>query len=255
MGEALLRGVIRAGLLPAAAVVVVEPVKERREKLAKELSIAAVEDIRRTPAARRYVLAVKPQQMESAAASLREVMGESALVISIAAGISTAYLAKALGSGARIIRAMPNTPMLVGAGCTCLCAGPGATRDDLEFAQKLFAAGGLVRVVDEPAMDAVTAISGSGPAYFFYLIEAMIEAGVAEGLSPDTAAVLAHQTCAGAAALLAQSDQPASALRAKVTSPGGTTQAAIETLDRANIREALIRAVRAAAARSRQLGK
>lgn len=255
MGEAMLRGLLRAELLPAAAIIVAEPVREKRLRLAGEMGVAAVEDIGQAGPAKRFVLAVKPQQMDSLMPAVRQVLGESSLVISIAAGISTAYLAGALGPAARLIRAMPNTPMLVGRGCTGLALGPGATEVDLAFAQRLFAAGGLVRVVDEAAMDAVTAVSGTGPAYFFYLIEAMVAAGVDEGLSADTATALACQACAGAAALLAETGEPPAVLRARVTSPGGTTQAAVEVLETAGVREALIRAVRAAAARSRQLGK
>jgi pyrroline-5-carboxylate reductase len=255
MGEALLRGVMRAALLPPETLVLVEPLKERREKLARELGIVAAENVARAPGAPRYVLAVKPQQMDTVATEVRAAMGDSALVISIVAGLSTAYLARVLGPAARVVRAMPNTPMLAGAGCTGLCTGAGATQEDLDFAQRLFGAAGLVRIVEESSMDALTAVSGCGPAYFFYLIEAMIEAGVAEGLSPQTAADLARQACAGAAALLEQSQLPPAVLRANVTSPGGVTQAAIEVLQSAGVKETLVRAVRTAAARSRQLGR
>ena len=255
MGEALLRGVLGADLVAADRIVAVEPRQQRRDEIAAALSIATVADIPDAPPAARYVLAVKPQQMAAALPGVKAALPDGgALVISIAAGISTGYLAAGLGAGARLIRAMPNTPMLVGRGCTGFCRGPGATDEDVAFAQALFAAGGEAFVVDEPSIDAVTAVSGSGPAYFFYLVEAMAAAGVAEGLDADTALSLARQTCAGAAELLIESGEDPSVLRTKVTSPGGTTQAAIECMDAAGVKTALNTAVRAAAARSRQLG-
>jgi pyrroline-5-carboxylate reductase len=150
---------------------------------------------------------------------------------------------------------MPNTPKLVGAGVSAICAGPRATDADLQWTRQLFAASGQVVRVDEPMIDAVTAVSGSGPAYFFYLIEAMIQAGVAEGLPQDIATQLAVATCAGSAKLLAQTGVASHELRAKVTSPKGTTQAAIEAMDAAGVKSALVKAIRAAATRSRELGK
>lgn len=255
MGEVLLRGVLRAGILPAAAVTLVEPVEARRKKLAGELGVAAVDHVGRAGGAQRYVLAVKPQDIDIVLPAIRASMGEGALVISIAAAISTEYLHRALGPSARIVRAMPNTPMLVGAGCTGLTAGPGATESDLNFAQRLFSAGGAVHLIDESLMDALTAISGCGPAYFFYIVEALVAAGVAEGLTAQMATDLASEACAGAAALMAASGESPATLRAKVTSPGGVTQAAIEALDHAGVRDAFARAILAAVARNRQLGK
>jgi len=256
MGEAMLRGVLGANMLSADRVAVVEPIAERRELLGDQLGILAVGDLSQAAGARRYTLAVKPHQMSAMLPKLAEALpAEGATVVSIAAGISTGYLAERLGGRARIIRAMPNTPMLVGCGCTGICPGPGATEEDMAFAKGLFGASGEVLVVDEKLMDAVTAVSGSGPAYFFYLIEAMVSAGVAEGLDEATAVALARQTCAGAAALLANSAEGPAVLRRKVTSPGGTTQAAIETMDAGGVKDVLIRAVRAAAAKSRELGR
>ncbi len=150
---------------------------------------------------------------------------------------------------------MPNTPMLVGCGASAIAAGPRATEDDLRWTERLFAAGGMTCRVDEGLMDAVTAVSGSGPAYFFYLVEAMIAAGAAEGLPADVAASLAAATCAGAGKMLTETGERPEVLRAKVTSPGGTTQRAIETLQRAGVKDALIAAIRAAAAKSRELGR
>ena len=254
MGEAILRGLLRANLLSPDSVLAVEPVGQRRQRLSQQLNLSTVADIAEAPPADQYLLAVKPQQVDVVLKPLSAALPPTgALVISVAAGISTGYLSAALGQKARIVRTMPNTPMLVGQGCTAICRGPGATDDDLAFAQRLFAAAGEVFMVAESAIDAVTAVSGSGPAYFFYLVEAMVAAGVAEGLDEDMALALARQTCAGAAALLTQSGEKPADLRAKVTSPGGTTQAAIAIMDAAGVRESLVRAVRAAAAHSRQL--
>ena len=182
------------------------------------------------------------------------VVVPDAVVVSIAAGITTSYIDERLGGRGRIVRAMPNTPMLVGEGMSALAAGPRATADEIRWTQKLFAASGETCVVAEEQMDAVTAVSGSGPAYFFYLIEAMIAAGAAEGLDAETAAKLARQTCVGAAKLLVESDEPPEGLRARVTSPGGTTQRAVGTLDDAGVKDSLIKAIRAAAQRCRELG-
>ncbi len=256
MGEAVLRGVLAARLLAPAEVAVVEPVEARRATLSEQLGVRCVAAIHQAPPAEAYLLAVKPQQMAVVLPGLAGALGaEGALVVSIAAGVSTRRLAEGLGPKARVIRTMPNTPMLAGVGCTGLAAGPGATEADLVFAESLFAASGQVHRLAEGDLDALTAVSGSGPAYFLYLIEAMVAAGVAEGLEPAVALALARQTCAGAAALLANTAEAPEVLRRKVTSPGGTTQAAIETLDAAGVQESVVRAVRAAAARSRELGR
>ncbi len=256
MGEAMLRGMLGANLVAAADVTIVEPIAKRREQLADQLKTNVVADLTDAAPAQRYILSVKPQQMEAVLPALAAAIPDAgAMVVSVAAGISTAFIAAALGAKARIVRAMPNTPMLVGAGCTGVCRGPGATDEDMAFAGELFAAGGEVLTVDESAIDAVTAVSGSGPAYFFYLIEAMVAAGVAEGLTEDTAAALASQTCLGAAKLLAATGEAPAVLRAKVTSPGGATEAAIQSMDDSGVMAALTASVRAAAARSRELGK
>jgi pyrroline-5-carboxylate reductase len=183
------------------------------------------------------------------------VVGRDATIISIAAGIRTSAIDAALGGKGRIIRVMPNTPLMVGAGVSALAAGPRAGASEMAFCQSLFAASGRTVVVREEQMDAVTAVSGSGPAYFFYLIEAMVAAVVREGLDDATALSLAVGTCQGAGALLAATAQRPEALRAQVTSPNGTTQRAIETMDAAGVKDALIRAIRAAAQRSRELGR
>ena len=182
------------------------------------------------------------------------VSGE-ATVISIAAGITTSFLDTALSGKGQIVRVMPNTPLMVGQGMSAITAGPRATENDLQWVRELFSASGKTVIVEEKMMDAVTAVSGSGPAYFFYLVEAMVEAGIAEGLPAEIAKQLAAQTCLGAGKLMVQSSEDPSQLRKRVTSPGGTTQRAIEVLDTANVKQNLIQAIHAAAKKSRELGQ
>ena len=253
MAEAILRGALASGFLRKEDVVVADVSPQRREAMAKT-GATCVEDNLVPARCRTILLAVKPQVMTAVLDQIAPALASDALVISIAAGVSTGAIDRRLAGRGRIVRVMPNTPMLVGAGMSALCAGPPATSDDLVWARGLFAASGQTVIVEESMMDAVTAVSGSGPAYFFYLIEAMIEAGVMEGLPSDVAATLAIATCDGAAKLLAQTGDKPAALRAKVTSPNGTTQRAIETMEIAGVKDALITAVRAAAARSRELG-
>ncbi len=255
MAEALLRGVIASGFLPRETIVVSDPARQRREFFARELKVECLSDNAVPAGCRRVLLAVKPQVMTDVLKEIAPVVTQEALVISIAAGVKTALLDKALGGKGHLVRVMPNTAMLVSAGIAAVAAGPRATGDDLDWTGKLLEASGKTCVVPEEAMDAVTAVSGSGPAYFFYLIEAMIAAGIAEGLDPEIAALLAQQTCAGAARLLIETRQSPEALRARVTSPGGTTQRAIEVLQAAGVKEKLIEAIRAATERSRELGR
>jgi pyrroline-5-carboxylate reductase len=255
MAQAIIRGLLAGGFLPASAVVASDPVDDRRGALGKATGVACVPDNRVPAACPRVLLAVKPQVMATILAEIAAAVRADALVISIAAGVTTQALDRGLAGKSRIVRVMPNTPMLVGAGVSAICPGPRATDADLQWARQLFAASGQVVTVDEPMIDAVTAVSGSGPAYFFYLIEAMIQAGVAEDLPTDVATQLAIATCAGSAKLLTETGLPPPELRAKVTSPKGTTQAAIEAMDAAGVKNALVQAIRAAAARSRELGK
>ncbi len=254
MAEAIVRGAIEAGALRARDVVVSDPSPERRELFAL-LGARSVDDNRDPAGLATVLLAVKPQKMADALAGLVDALADDARVISIAAGTPTSKLDGLLGGRGRIVRVMPNTPMLVGAGVSALCAGPRATDADLDAAEQLLGASGRCVRVSESQMDAVTAVSGSGPAYFFYLAEAMIAAGVAEGLEPETAAELAAATCHGAGRMLLETGEDAATLREKVTSPGGTTQRALETLDRQGAKDLLIAAVRAAAQRSRELAQ
>lgn len=254
MAEAILAAAIRSDALAAGDILVADASVQRREQLSESLGLACTADNAAAAACEKLLLAVKPQQLCDAIAPAAEAITPDCLVVSIMAGVDTARLDELTGGRARIVRAMPNTPLLVGAGAAGLCAGPRATREDVDWARSLLiCGGGLAVVVDEDHMDALTAVSGSGPAYAFYLIEAMVAAGQAEGLTESAALALATQTLAGAARLLAAGDVPPAELRRRVTSPGGTTQAAIETLDAHHVRDHLTQAVRAAAARSRQL--
>jgi len=255
MAEALLRGVIRSNVMSHNSIVASDPLFDRRQHMTMQLGVTSVADNLTPAACSRVLLAVKPQVMPDLLGEISPAVRDDTMIISIAAGITTSFIDARLGGCGRIVRVMPNTAMLVGAGLAAVAAGPRSTGEDVTWTEKLFAACGNTCQVPEELMDAVTAVSGSGPAYFFYLIEAMIAAGVAEGLDPETAASLARHTCLGAARLLIETGEPPEGLRARVTSPGGTTQRAIETLEAAGVKDAFVRAVRAAAGRSRELGR
>jgi len=255
MAGAMLRGALAGGFAQAGTIIVSEPLAQRRQAMSRELEVMCVADNMQAADCPRVLLAVKPQVMSAVLEEIRPRIRPRTLVVSIAAGISTRAIDQALSGAGRIVRVMPNTPMLVGEGMSAIAAGPRAVEADVKWVEGFCAASGRTCIVDEAVMDAVTAVSGSGPAYFFYLVEAMVAAGVAEGLSEQTALALAAQTCLGAGKLLIQSDKKPEVLRAGVTSPGGTTQRAVETLDAAGVKDTLVKAIRAAAQRSRELGK
>ena len=198
------------------------------------------------------VLAVKPADVPAAAGAVARAGVER--VLSVAAGVTIATLQEALGPGVPVVRAMPNTPALVGAGAAAIAGGESAGEDDLAWAKDVLGAVGTVVRVSEPLLDAVTGLSGSGPAYVFLVAEALIEAGVLVGLPRPTAETLAIQTLLGSARLLAEGTDGPAALRAAVTSPGGTTAAGLRELERHGVRSALLEAVVAATERSRALG-
>mgnify|MGYP003137700343 CR=1 FL=1 len=208
------------------------------------------------PTRRVVVLAVKPQIMDGVLGMAKPVIGADTLVVSIAAGISSDKIVARLGTD-RVVRTMPNTPAQIGKGISGAFAGDAVTAADRDLTEALLAAaGGVVWVEDETLIDAVTAVSGSGPAYVFHLVEAMAAAGEAEGLSPDQAMVLARQTVVGAAALMEADDSEAAQLRKNVTSPNGTTQAALDVLMAPDGLGALMkRAISAARKRSEELGQ
>ncbi len=255
MGEALIGGLIAAAWAPAGQLRVVEPVDERRDQLAKRydgLALSATTDDAAGDSGD-VLVAVKPQHCEEVCRALAPLGPRR--VLSIAAGVTTASLESWLPGGTRVVRAMPNTPALVGAGMAAISAGRHADTEDLGWASAIMASVGEVVVLAEDAMDAVTGLSGSGPAYVFLLAEALIDAGVAVGLEQGTADTLTRQTLLGAARLLAESGEAPAQLRANVTSPGGTTERGIGALEDGGLREIVARAVAAATARSRELGE
>ncbi|MCP3937981.1 MAG: pyrroline-5-carboxylate reductase [Actinomycetia bacterium] len=246
MGEALLGGLLA---VQPEGIAVVELVAERRAELEGTYGVSTFEAPVRAEAA---IVAVKPQYVASVCRELAEV-GVSR-VLSIAAGVTLATLEDALGPGIAAIRAMPNTPALVGKGASALAGGTAATPDDVEWAVGILGSVGAVVTVDEAALDAVTGLSGSGPAYIFLVAEAMVEAGVLNGLPRDLATVLAFNTIAGAGEMLLFEGADAATLRANVTSPGGTTAAGLAALEGHGVRSAFLEAVSRAAERSRDLG-
>lgn len=201
------------------------------------------------------VIAVKPQDFDALAADIRGHLKPGVLVVSVAAGVTTERMREHLGQGVHTVRVMPNTPATIGRGVCALSAGQGTTDGELDLVAELLANTGTVEVVPEEMQDTVTAISGSGPAYVFYLIEAMAAAGVEGGLQPEQASRLATQTVAGAAAMAASSAETATTLRNQVTSPGGTTAAAIEEFNERGVAEGIISGARKAWERSIELGQ
>jgi pyrroline-5-carboxylate reductase len=255
MAAALLRGLLRAGSVAASQLQITDVDAAKAQNLAREHGVIVSADARELAGwASTLILAVKPQSMAAALAQCAATLSIDTLVISVAAGVRCATIAAALPSGARVIRAMPNTPALVGAGATALCAGPMATAADRELARSLFDAVGRTVIVDESHMDAVTGLSGSGPAYVMVVIEALADGGVRAGLSRENALLLATQTVLGSAQLLlASGDHPAE-WKDRVMSPGGTTSAGLEAIEAGRLRHTLGRAVQKATLRSRELG-
>ena len=255
MGGALLEGWLERGVAPGFAVVEPGPGAEifarRREVRLYQNAVEIDLDLR--PAV--IVLAVKPQAMDGVVDHYRRFASPETVFLSIAAGKTLAYFARHLGAGAAVIRAMPNTPAAIGRGITVGCPNPHVSAAQIALCDRLLAAAGEVAWVDDEALiDAVTAVSGSGPAYVFLLIECLAKAGIAAGLPSELALRLARATVAGAGELARLSSEPAESLRQNVTSPGGTTRAALDVLMAADGLEALMtKAVAAAALRSREL--
>jgi pyrroline-5-carboxylate reductase len=258
MGGALLGGLLRSGWAELADVAVVEPVADRRDELAEsfpglrvlhapEAGVLGEEGERIVGA----VLAVKPDVAEGACRALAAT--GVTRVLSIVAGVPSARLEAALGGEPAVVRAMPNTPALVGAGVTAIAGGAFATSLDLSWAEDVLSAVGTVVRLPERLLDAVTGLSGSGPAYFFLVAEALMEAGVQMGLSREVSRTLVVETMRGSAELLAETGQDPEALRAMVTSPAGTTAAGIRALESRAVRSAFMEAVAAATERSRNL--
>lgn len=253
MAAAIIGGLVASGTAPTD-IEVVEINADARARLAARFGVVTHAELTAARLHALVVLAVKPQTLPDVAAVLSGRL-DGQLVLSIAAGVRVADLARWLGGHARIVRAMPNTPALVQAGIAGLYAGPGLGHEARSQAESVLrAVGGVVWVDDESQLDAVTAVSGSGPAYVFYFIEALEAAGVAQGLAGDTARQLALQTFFGAAKLALESGEEPALLRQRVTSKGGTTERGIAALEAAAVRLAIGQAVEAASRRSAELG-
>lgn len=255
MAEAIARGIIAAELAEPALLSASDPDAARRE-LFEEMGARACDDnaavVKESDT---LIIAVKPQTLGDVLAQVGPALKEKQLIISICAGVPTALIEATSARKLRVVRAMPNLPMRVRMGATALCPGKNATARDMAAAGKIFSAAGRAVEVKEELMDAVTSISGSGPAYFYFLVEVMIEAGVQEGLNPTVARTLAIQTARGAAEMMVTENLPPEELRRRVTSKAGTTEAAFKKIEELKVREGFKDAILAAAARAKELGK
>lgn len=250
MGAALLGGLLSSGLISHVDVAVVEKFEARRIELVERFPGVTISA--EIPECTSVVLAVKPPDVAEVAAAA--VKAGARRMLSIAAGVTTDSIRAAVGDGVSVLRTMPNTPALVGQGVSALAGAPGSTDADLDWAEEILAGVGMVVRVDESQLDAVTGLTGSGPAYVFLVAEALIEAGIEVGLPEPTVQAMVAQLLVGSAALLEERGDPA-ALRVMVTSPGGTTAAGLAVLEDRAVREAIKEAVAAATARSRELGQ
>ncbi|MFO1094703.1 MAG: pyrroline-5-carboxylate reductase [Planctomycetaceae bacterium] len=256
MATALARGLIDAGFAAAGQILASDVEPAAREGFARSAGAAVVEGNADVVArADVLVLAVKPQSMSKVLEELRPLLKPSHLVISIAAGVTLSALSRALGERVRLVRVMPNTPCLVGQGASGFSVGGTATSDDAAFTESLLKTVGIAVQVPEPLLDAVTGLSGSGPAYAFEMIEALSDGGVCAGLPRDVATRLAAQTLLGAAKMVLATGQHPGALKDAVASPGGTTIAGLHELERGGLRGTLMNAVVAATRRSQELGR
>ncbi len=255
MARSLIGALIRGGVA-ASSIAVAEPDTATRDALARDFGITAhTDNADAVRGAATIVLAVKPQVLESVCAALGRAIGDAKpLIVSIAAGIRIDQIERWIGLALPVVRAMPNTPALIGAGATGLIANTRASADDRARAEALLGAAGRTAWIErEELMDAVTALSGSGPAYFFLLVEALEDAAAAQGLPRETARMLASQTCLGAGRMLAESGEAPSTLRERVTSPNGTTAATLAAFDAGGLRKLVATAVAAATERGREL--
>lgn len=255
MGEAILKGLL-ANVLKPQDVICVDKSQDSLDRIAKAYQVVCAAEISAIKDCDVVLLAVKPQNMDEVLPLLGKVISEKTLIISIAVGITSSFIVKNLGtSKTAVIRAMPNTPALVGKGVTGIAKGEFATDAQLTIAKNLLEAVGQVVVVNEDQIDVVAAASGSGPAYYFYVTELLIEAAVSHGLSRDVAQVLVENTFVGSSALFENSDDDVVELRRKVTSPKGTTQAAIEFLESKDLKSIWQNALGAAIKRAEEISK
>lgn len=254
MGEILAHGIARSGLVPAGQIHLADVDVQRIAQLAELYGFQAAEsNVSAAGAAQTILLAVKPQDVEAVLRQIDPVIGSDHLLISIAAGVTTARIEWVLTSDCRVVRAMPNAASVVGEGISAICAGSSADTTDLDVAEQILSGAGKVVRISEKYLDAVTAVSGSGPAYFALFAEAMVDAGVTIGLTRSTATELVVQTMVGTAAMLAQAGMQPLEIREAVTSPGGTTAMALRELERAGVRAGVSNAIQAALDRARAL--
>jgi pyrroline-5-carboxylate reductase len=255
MAEALIRGLVKGGHVASRSITASAPRNERLTELVEGYGIAVTRDNREAARQRIVVLSVKPQIMDKVLREIADQLQPGALVISIAAGVDTEMIEQACPDGVRVVRAMPNTPAKVGAGATAISPGKHASAEDLALARAMFDAVGITVQLDESHLDAVTGLSGSGPAYIFLILEALADAGVKVGLSRRDAQRLAAQTVMGSAKLLLDTDEHPGRLKDMVTSPGGTAIAGLHTLEQGGLRTTLINAVETATKRAKELGR
>lgn len=255
MAGALIDGLLRAGACAPSEVMAMDVRAPRLEELASRHGIPTSRDLGEATAwADVVVLATKPQVFDRVLPAVGAAVREDALVVSIAAGVSIAAIEARIPAGTRVVRTMPNTPALVDAGATAIAAGTHAAEEDVALVKRVFDSVGVTVVLDEYLLDAVTGLSGSGPAYIFLIIEALADAGVKVGLHRDSAQLLAAQTVLGSAKLLLETGEHPGRLKDMVTSPGGTAIAGLHTLEAGGLRTTLINAVESAAKRSHELG-
>ena len=255
MAEAMIRGLLRGGDFAVAQIAASGPREDRMRELRDTYGIYATTDNKVPAASEIVVLSVKPQILSRVLDDVASTISSDALVISIAAGVPVSAIQGRLATGTRVVRAMPNTPALVDAAATAIARGEHARESDLEDAKRIFDAIGTTVVLDESQMDAVTGLSGSGPAYVFLILEALSDAGVKVGLSRRTSQLLAAQTVLGSAKLLLETNEHPGRLKDMVTSPGGTAITGLHTLEHGGVRTTLMNAVEAATRRSRELGE
>lgn len=256
MGSIIARGLISQKIIPAKDIIVTDVDRIRLNYLRSSLKLNVSHDNKSAvKGADIIILAVKPQNMSATLQEINPCIDKSKTVISIAAGITTRFIENALIKSVRVVRVMPNTPALVGEGATAVAAGRYAKVNDVKLTRAIFDSVGISVEVSEKRMDAVTGLSGSGPAYFFLIIEALIEAGFKNGLSRHLSKKLASQTMLGAARLCLESDKDPAELRAMVTSPNGTTSAGLNVMEERNVREIMTATVDAATRRSKELAK
>ncbi len=262
MGQALMKGLLKKGIIASENIIISDLDEKKLQAISFELQVAIAKDNREAvEKADVLILSIKPKDMEAVlkeiSASLADFSGSKALplIVSIAAGITTTYIEERLGKDIPVVRVMPNTPALVGGGIAAISRGKFAGEEEERIAEDIFRGVGEAVRVREELMDAVTAVSGSGPAYVFAIMENLVKAGMREGLSPDLAQKLVSQTFLGAVRMARETGESLSTLKERVTSPGGTTEAALRVFKEKGLEGILAEGVRAAARRARELSK